>query len=180
MGQLRIPAGCALAYAEVTVVIGDVALVKKDKREKIGNFLLPNAPTYIVASDSADARIYLTESRFGDWAEVATLHNPDSSMRQQDRDSDKPGRVYDSFGKGRHAMAPGETARQHTTHRFAHDLGNYLNRAIVAGDFTHLVLVSDPTFLGMLRQELSAAIRRSVCHEVPVNPTGFEDRKSVV
>jgi hypothetical protein len=28
--------------------------VTEDKREKIGNFLLPNAPTFIVAADSAE------------------------------------------------------------------------------------------------------------------------------
>lgn len=148
--------------------------MSKDKREKIGNFLLPNAPTYIAACDSADARIYLTQRRFGDWAEVATLNNPDASLRERDRDSDRPGRVFDSFGKGRHALAPGETGRHQTAQRFAHDVGKYLNRALNAGDFTHLVLISDPTFLGLLRQELSAAIQRSLCYEVPINPTAYD------
>ncbi len=35
----------------------------EDKREKIGNFLLPNAPTFVVAADSAEARIFLTRTR---------------------------------------------------------------------------------------------------------------------
>ncbi len=156
------------------MVIGDPALVTKDKREKIGNFLLPNAPTYIAACDSADAHIYLTQRRFGDWAEIATLHNPDASLRERDRITDRPGRVFDSFGKGRHAMAPQATGQQQTTQRFAHEVANYLDRAMIAGDFTHLVLISDPTFLGRLRQALSAAMLRSVCYEVPINPTGYD------
>jgi len=151
--------------------------VSKDRREKIGNFLLPNAPTYIAACDSADAHIYLTERRFGEWAEIATLHNPDAALRERDRDSDRPGRVFDSFGKGRHALAPGQTGRRQTIQRFAHEVGNYLNRALTAGDFTHLVLISDPTFLGVLRQELSAALQRSLCHEIPVNPTAYDMEK---
>ena len=61
----------------------------EDKREKIGNFLLPNAPTYIVAANSVEARIYLTKSRFGDWTEVETLTNPDAGMRERDRVSDR-------------------------------------------------------------------------------------------
>jgi protein required for attachment to host cells len=159
------------------MVIGDTALMSKDKREKIGNFLLPNAPTYIAACDLANARIYLTRRRFGDWVEVATLQNPDASLRDRDRDSDRPGRVFDSFGKGRHAMAPGETGRQQSTHRFAHEIANYLNRALTAGDFTHLVLMSDPTFLGVLRKELSASLQRSLCYEVSINPTAYDLEK---
>ncbi len=159
------------------MVIGDTALVSKDKRVQTGKFLLPNAPTYIAACDSADAHVYLTERRFGDWAEVTTLHNPDASLRDRDRDSDRPGRVFDSFGKGRHAMAPGETGRQQSTRRFAHDVSNYLNRALTAGDFTHLVLVSDPTILGVLRKELSAALQRSLCYEVSINPTAYDMQK---
>ncbi len=149
----------------------------EDKREKIGNFLLPNAPTYIVAAESAEARIFLTKSRFGDWTEVETLTNPDAGMRERDRVSDRPGRVFDSFGKGRHAMAPEETGRQHDTHRFAHQVGSYLNKGMTAGEFSDLVLVAEPTFLGYLRQELSAATKRSLCYEMPMNPTAYDMKK---
>ena len=149
----------------------------EDKRAKIGNFLLPNAPTFIVAADSAEARIFLTQSRFGDWTEVETLTNPDAAMRERDRVSDRPGRVFDSFGKGRHAMAPEQTGRQHDTHRFAHQVGSYLNKGMTAGEFNDLVLVAEPTFLGYLRQELSAATKRSLCYEMPMNPTAYDMKK---
>lgn len=156
---------------------GDLAIVSNNKREKIGNFLLPNAPTFIVAGDSAEARIFLTRSRFGDWAKVTVLTNPDASLRERERATDRPGRVFDSFGKGRHAMAPEETGRQHEIHRFAHEVGGYLNRAMTAGDYRHLVLIAEPTFLGYLRRELSAATRRSLCYEVPMNSTGYDMKK---
>lgn len=156
---------------------GELTVVTRDKREKIGNFLLPNAPTYIVAADSAEARIFLTQSRFGDWTEIEVLTNPDSAMREQDRVTDRPGRVFDSFGKGRHAMAPEETGRQHALHRFAHQVGNDLNRAMKSGKFTRLVLIAEPTFLGYLRRELSPATARSLCYEVPKNATGLDMQK---
>ncbi len=147
------------------------------KRDRISNFLLPNAPTYVAACDSAEARIFLTQSRFGDWSEVTVLRNPDAAMRERDRMTDRPGRVFDSFGKGRHAMAPGETAQQHDIHRFAQKVGSYLNKALISGDFDHLVLISDPTFLGYLRRKLSAATQRSLCYELPMNSTGYDVKK---
>ena len=149
----------------------------KNKREKIGNFLLPNTPTYVVASDSAKARIFLTKSRFGAWTEIAILTNPDAAMRERERVTDRPGRVFDSFGKGRHAMEPEETGQQHEIHRFAHQVGSYLNRAMTMGKFYKLVLIAEPTFLGYLRRELSAATRRSLSYEMPMNPTGYDMKK---
>jgi protein required for attachment to host cells len=155
------------------MVDGEFSVVTKDKREKVGNFLLPNARTYVVAGDSAEARIYLTERRFGPWTEVAALSNPDARTRERDRISDRPGRAFDSFGKGRHAMAPEETGRDQELRRFAHEVGDYLNKGMVAGDVRHLVLVAEPTFLGFLRRELSAASSKNVLCELPMNPSNY-------
>ena len=74
-------------------------------------------------------------------------------------------------------MAPEETSRQHDTHRFAHQVGSYLNKEMTAGEFSDLVLVAEPTFLGYLRRELSAATKRSICYEMPMNPTAYDMKK---
>lgn len=149
----------------------------KVKRDKVGNFLLPNARTWIVAGDSAEARIFLTERRFGAWTEVATLSNPEAATRERDRATDRPGRVYDSFGKGRHAMVQEETGQQHEIHRFAHEVGSYLNKSLTAGEFKQLVLIAEPTFLGYLRPELSATSTKSVLFEIPMNPKDHDIEK---
>jgi len=159
------------------MVIGENSVVTRHKREKIGNFLLPNARTYIVAGDSAEARIFLTQRRFGPWTEVATLSNPDARMRERDRITDRPGRAFDSFGKGRHAMTQEESARQHDIRLFAHDVGGYLNKALTAGDFSHLILIAEPTFLGFLRRELSPASSKSILGDFPINPTDYDVAK---
>jgi protein required for attachment to host cells len=159
------------------MVYGELSLVARDKRDKIGNFLLPNARCYVIAGDSAEARVFLTERRFGVWSEVATLTNPEATKREQDLLTDKPGRVFDSFGKGRHAMTPEESSRQHQKHRFAHDVVTFLSKGITAGDFSHLVLIVEPTFLGHLRQELSPALKKSIVYELPMNPSAYDVEK---
>lgn len=136
--------------------------------------LLPNGPTYIVVGDSADVRIFLSQSRFGDWTEVASESNPDATAREGDRVSDRPGRAFDSFGKGRHAMEPAETARQHEIRRFAHEIGDSLNKALSAGNFEHLAIVAEPKFLGYLRKELSATTQRTLHCELPLNTSGYD------
>lgn len=144
-----------------------------DERDR----LLPNEPTYIVTGDSAGIRVFQSHTRFGDWTEVTSLSNTDARSPERDRVSDRPGRSFDSFGKARHAMEPAETARQHEVRRFAHQVGEFLGKALAAGKFEHLAVVVEPKFLGYLRKELSATCQRTVHCEIPLNTTGYDVQK---
>ena len=44
--------------------------------------------------------------------------NMSVTLREQEFNSDRPGRTFDRFGHGRHAMSPEETARQHGLQAF--------------------------------------------------------------
>lgn len=135
--------------------------------------LLPNEPTFIVACSGAEARIFMSERRFGNWNQLEHLANPGATLRDQDRNTDRPGRAFDSFGRGRHAMSPEESARDHELQTFAGDITQYLSKAHAAGQFRQLVLVAEPTFLGFLRRKLSPSLRRALSFEVPKNPVDF-------
>lgn len=136
-------------------------------------YLLPNEPTYIVACSGAEARIFLTERRFGEWSQIESLENPEATLREQDRNTDRPGRVFDSFGKGRHAMAQEETGREHELQNFANEIAQYLSKAHSAGQFRQLVLIAEPTVLGFVRRKLSSPLKRALSFEVPKNPADF-------
>ena len=136
--------------------------------------LLPNEPTYIVACNGAEARIFASERRFGNWSQLGLLENPGGTMRDQDRNTDRPGRAFDSFGKGRHAMSPEESVRDHELQNFAGDISQYLSKAYTAGQFKQLVLIAEPTILGFVRRKLSAPLKRALSFEVPKNPADFD------
>jgi protein required for attachment to host cells len=136
--------------------------------------LLPNEPTYIVACSGAEARIFFSERRFGNWSQLELLANPGATMREQDRNTDRPGRTFDSFGKGRHAMSPEESVRDHELQTFAGDISQYLSKAHTAGQFRQLVLIAEPTILGFIRRKLPAPLKRALSFEVPKNPADFD------
>jgi len=142
-------------------------------RNAHGN-LLPNKPTYIVACSGAEARIFLSERRFGNWSQLGLLQNPGATLREQDRNTDRPGRTFDRFGKGRHAMSPEESGRDHDLQHFAGDISQYLSKAHTAGQFKQLVLVAEPTILGFIRRKLSVPLKRALTFEVPKNPVDFD------
>jgi protein required for attachment to host cells len=135
--------------------------------------LLPNEPTYIVACSGAEARIFLSERRFGNWNPLGLLENPGATMRDQDRNTDRPGRAFDSFG-GRHAMSQEESPRDRELQNFAGDISQYLSKAHTAGQFKRLVLIAEPTTLGFIRRKLSAPLKRALSFEVPKNPVDFD------
>lgn len=133
------------------------------------NFLLPNAPTCIVACSAAEARVWRSTSRFGDWKYVTTMSNPAASKSEADFASDRPGRAFDSVGAGRHSMSQAESGQQHEMLVFARQVADYLNRCVVNREFDHIVLIGAPKFLGCLRTELSEPARRVVVMEAPKN-----------
>lgn len=138
------------------------------------DFLLPNAPTCVVACTTTGARFWRSRTRFGNWVLCAEFDNPDAAARESSLVSDRPGRAFDSFGSGRHAMTPGESAREHLARNFARKLAGELNRGLASGDFEHLVLIAPPSFLGFLRAALSGPARRAVVYEAAKDLTELD------
>jgi protein required for attachment to host cells len=143
----------------------------------LANFLLPNEPTCIVACSAAKARIWLSESRFGDWRQLTELHNERATQHESDFVSDRPGRSFDIAGGGRHAMSPQVSGKEQEALRFSREVAAYLNNAIANNEATQLVLLAAPGFLGFLRSELSDAALRAVALAEPRNLTNINEDK---
>ena len=138
------------------------------------DFLLPNEPTCIVACASDCAKFWLTESRFGDWHTLATLENAAGSQQEQAFASDRPGRAFDSFGSGRHALSSSETGREHETRTFARAVARELDKGLKERVFNYIVLIATPRFLGHLRNSLSEPARQAVMAEFAKDLTALD------
>lgn len=141
----------------------------------LANFLLPNAPTCIVACSAADARFWRSNSRFGSWDLIAEMYDPSAAEQEKSFASDRPGRAFDIVGAGRHAMSQSESGQNHELLEFARQVAGFLNRSIANSDFSHIVIIAAPRFLGRLRTELSDTALRAVVLEEPKNLTNLDD-----
>lgn len=141
----------------------------------IANFLLPNEPTCIVACSAAEARLWRSNSRFGEWQFLTSMSNPSAVNREAAFSSDRPGRSFDSFGTGRHSMSQAKSGQDHDLLLFAKQLADFLNRSIANADFAHIVLIAAPKLLGYLRNELSDVARRALVLEESKNLTVLND-----
>ena len=141
----------------------------------LANFLLPNAPTCIVACSAADARFWRSNSRFGSWDLITEMHNPVAAQHEKSFASDRPGRAFDIVGSGRHSMSQTESGQDHELLEFARQVSSFLNRSIANNDFSHIVILAAPKFLGRLRTALSDTALKAVVLAEAKNLSNLDD-----
>lgn len=127
------------------------------------------AATWIVVSDSSAARIFSIVDPTDPPVELEAIAHPEGRMPARELTSDLPGRAFDSVGQGRHAVESEVGPREQAAIDFAIFLAKRLERARVHHEAEHLVLVSPPDFLGLMRKSLTADTRRMVVLELDRN-----------
>lgn len=124
---------------------------------------------WIVVGDSSRCRIFSQEKRFGELTYVDELEHAASRLSDADLISDRPGRSFDSAGQGRHAMEPRTEPQTEQAVRFARRIATMLDRGRVENRFESVVLMLEPSFLGILREHLTKGLRPRVESEIAVN-----------
>ncbi len=126
---------------------------------------------WVVVADSAKARIFSRNKKFSPLEELETLVHPESRLHRQDLVSDRPGQVQES-------RTPGESVNEEPTDPkvveaqvFAREIAHRLRESRLSGNYSSLVLVADPRFLGLLRKCMDEDTRRTIDQEVPKNVT---------
>ncbi len=119
--------------------------------------------TWIVVSDAARARIFVTDPELTGWAEHNVLVHPASRSGIGELVSDTHAH---STGRG-----PRSGPRQTDTHdnesvRFARELAVHLRQQRTAGAYESLVIVAAPRFLGQLRPLLDKNVAAMVQTEI--------------
>lgn len=127
--------------------------------------------TWILIADGARARVlnYLgrqsgVEQLPGfDWL---ASHAPDRELG-----NDRPGRAFDSVGKGRHAIDPHTSTHRLNKADFARQIANRLRENLESGALDRLVLVAPPKALGDIRKHLDQELSKCVYAQVPLDLT---------
>lgn len=122
--------------------------------------------TWIVLADGANARFLLNSGR-GKGLEPL----PDGQMgidptASRDIGTERPGRVHDRMGPGRHAMAPKVDWHEQQKTEFLGEVASRLNAAVQEQALDQLVLVAPPKALGELRAALAKQTAERVTAEL--------------
>lgn len=125
--------------------------------------------TWVVAAESSRARIFAADSRVAPMNEVEDFVHSEGRVKEQDLVSDKSGRGFDGMIEGRHGMEKSFDARHQEAIVFARRIADRIEAARTRGEFSQLVLLAAPEFLGILRQQLSSQASRMVSKTVDKN-----------
>ena len=120
---------------------------------------------WVLVANASSARVFRMENMHK-LTEVKAFVHPESRLHEQDLVSSSPGRDTASTGMRRHAMEPKTSQKDHECQQFAKSLSEYLDDIRSKNNISQLVLIASPSFLGMLRQQLSAATQNLVTKEI--------------
>ncbi len=121
--------------------------------------------TWILLADAVSARLYESRGGRSDWALLREFSHPESRALEQDLVSDKPGRVKQSTGK-RAALEPRTRRHKVEMDKFARELAKALEALVDAAAPDRIVLVTPPTFLGLLRGHLAPRVEARIASVV--------------
>jgi len=110
--------------------------------------------SWVVAANSVNARLFRLEKL--KLVEMDALVHPESRLHEKDLVADKPGLTFESFGPGaRFPMGQQQSPKKTEAVIFAKQVGERLELARARGEIERLYIAASPSFLGLLRQELS-------------------------
>lgn len=122
--------------------------------------------TWILVADSARARLFTIDRPRGPLTETAGYANPQDRLRDQDLETDAPGRGAGNGGS-RFAVGHEAGAKAHYAEQFARELAEVLAKSRAAGDFVRLYVMAAPNFLGSLRRFLDRATSGCIVQSFP-------------
>jgi len=123
----------------------------------------------------ADGEKYLLLRNAGDRGRLSLEifdHEEQDNPPTRDQGTDKPGR-FDDAGVGRSAVQDTDW-HQLEKERFADELADRLSKAALAQKFAAIVIVADPSTLGLLRDELHDQARQKIVAEIDKNLTNHD------
>lgn len=139
---------------------------------------MPNSKTWIVVSDSSNARIYaIQKAKFltapkSENLELVTEYTHEKS-REANRDlvTDRQG----SYGAGRYSDHT--LPKEHEFEVFAIHLAKQLDSARTGMQFKDLILVAPSHFMGLLNKHISDTLNRLITQRIEKDYTHFTDHE---
>ncbi len=126
--------------------------------------------TYILVADSSRARIFTAATPSSALEEIEALAHTEGRLHDREMTSDLPGKVKGE-GKMGHAFEQATDPKKHEASIFAHRIAGFLEGAHNEKKFEQLLIIAEPSFLGLLRNQLPEQIKKLVCFELDKNIT---------
>ena len=117
-------------------------------------------PIWFLVADRSGALLFERERPGARPRLLERYDHPEGRRRDQDIDSDRPGRSFSRSSTVRHALGKSVSPAEHASEMFAHRLAKHLDEAVHEGRCGEVVLIAEPAFAGELRATLTEKTAR--------------------
>ncbi len=124
--------------------------------------------TWILVADNVHARIFTAATPSSELTEIEGLVHPAGRFHDREMTTDLPGKIKSADGGG-HAFEQPTDPKKHEAYTFSQQVAQHLEAAHNAHEFTQLLIVAEPSFLGLLRNQLPDQVKKAVCFELDKN-----------
>ncbi len=98
------------------------------------------------------------------------MAHADGRLNDRENTSDLPGKIKGEGSVG-HAFEQPSDPKKHEAENFAHRIAHYLGETHNANQLEQLLIIAEPSFLGLLLNQLQEQIKKLVCFELDKNIT---------
>ena len=135
---------------------------------------MKKAKVWYAIADGGRAR-FVERDENGAYRTVVSFDSADLHARTTDLGTDRPTKVQDSAGPGRHAVEPRQDLKQQAKEDFVKLVANELAAEHGRGAFDQLMLVAPPGVLTELKQNLAKPIADLVVKDLQKDLTKVPD-----
>lgn len=132
-----------------------------------GNASAARGAIWVLAADAGRVRFFSAEHSDGKLVEFLDLLNPDMRMREGDATSTPKGHVMQGAGGSGQTFEPHHTQSEHSAESFAKEVCERLETARQEGSVARIYVISEPSFLGLIRKNISPATKPLIVQETP-------------
>lgn len=117
--------------------------------------------TWVLVANRASAHFFEIKNG-NELSLVEKLVNPRGRLTDRELNSDRPGRVKDRFGRGRHSLMRSHSPKEQIAINFAHEIDRYLEKAHALGKFQKIYLVAPAKLLGELKLDMNPRTKKAI------------------
>lgn len=130
-----------------------------------------NSKVWILVANRARGKLFQSNAAINDFRFLREIEAPYGRTKDKDFRRDQPGRSFDSFtrasgGHGtsspRHSLGSELSQQDMAAIDFAKELAEILETGKISNQYDHLMLVSEPRFLGYLKGVLSEQVKDKI------------------
>lgn len=126
--------------------------------------------TWILVADNVHARLFTAATPSSELTEIAGLVHTVGRLHDREMTTDLPGKIKSDAGGG-HAFEQPTDPKKNEAGIFARRVAQHLEDAYNASEFAQLLIIAEPSFLGLLRDHLADQVKKAVRFELDKNIT---------